>query len=306
MDQRERKTRREFLQNTGLTAGASIALASGMPAIAADEPAAALTVTTGDDPKALVKKAVAELGGMNRFVAKGDVVVIKPNIGWEKTPQWAANTNPDVVAGLIEMALDAGAKEVKVFDRTVRNRNKCYATSGIETAAKEAGAKVLHTAGMEIAEIPIPEGKFLKKQKVYKDALECDCFINVPVAKHHVLTRVTLCMKGHMGIIADSSRRVWHPSLDQAIADFSSAFEPKLSVLDAWRVVLNGGPNTRSLKDVKLAKTCIAGTNQVTVDAYGTTLFDLKVEQVGHIRVAGQMGVGETDLSKIKVREATA
>lgn len=305
MDRMDERTRREFLREVGMLTGGAAAVGAGVPVLGAGA-APDLVVVDGEDPKAMVKKGVAELGGMKAFVSKGDVVVVKPNIGWEKTPQWAANTHPDVVAGLIEMALDAGAREVKVFDRSVRSPEKCYPASGIEEAAKKAGAKVLHVKDLESVEMPVPKGKVLKKSMVYKDAIECDCFINCPVAKHHRMSRLTMCLKNHMGITDDNRGRVWHPDLHQVLADFASAFKPKLNVLDAYRIVPTGGPNTRSLKDVKLAKKCIAGVNQVSVDAYGTTLFDLKPDAIGHIQIAGQMGVGEIDLDKLRIRRVTA
>jgi len=306
MNRKAKESRRDFLKDVAVLSAAAAVVGAGLPGRAA-ETAPDLVVASGDDPKAMVKKVVAELGGMKRFVSRGDVVVVKPNIGWEKSPEWAANTHPDVVVALIEMALDAGAKEVKVFDRSVRPAPKCYAGSGIEEAAKKAGARVLHVTDLAVADLAVPKGRHLKKSSVYKDAIECDCFINVPVAKHHVRSRLTLCMKNHMGITADDRGGVWHPQLDQVLADFASAFAPKLNVLDAYRIVVDKGPNTGSLDFVKLTKKCIAGVNQASVDAYATVkLFDLPLEQVRHIALARELGVGEVDLAKLQIRDVTA
>jgi len=305
MERKRERSRREFLSDMALLAGGAAALASGMSASAADASPADLIVVSGEDPKAMVKKAIEEMGGMKKFVSKGDVVVIKPNIAWERTPEQGANTNPAVVAGLIELALDAGAKEVKVIERTIQNPQRCYTTSGIAEAAKAAGARLLFTSDLQTATIPVKKGVHLKESTLWKDALECDCYINVPVAKHHAMTQLTCAMKNHMGLTTDN-RRMWHANLDQAIADFASAFTPKLNVVDAYRVVLRNGPMGGNLQDVQMVKKCVVGVNQASIDAYSVTLFGKKPEEIRHIALAGKLGVGEVDLTKLKIKEATA
>jgi uncharacterized protein (DUF362 family) len=299
-------TRREFMRDVGLLAGG--AAMTGLPAFGA-EGAPDLIVVSGEDPKAMVKKAVAELGGMKKFVSKGDVVVIKPNIGFERTPEQGACTNPDVIVGLIEMALDAGAKEIKLFDRSVQDPKKCYPASGIPDAAKKAGAKVFFHAELATAELPIKDGVVLKKSSVWKDALECDCFINVPVAKHHRMTTLTMALKNNMGLTADDRGSLWHPNLHQALADFASAFKPKLTILDAYRIIVTNGPRGGSPTDVQMPKKCIAGLNPVSVDAYGTTLFPAlckKPSDIRYLDIAGKMGLGEIDLAKLKISQVAA
>jgi len=298
-------SRRDFLRDMALLAGGSAAIASGMPVLAGEAAPADLVVVSGEDPEAMVKKAIAELGGMKKFVSKGDVVVIKPNIGWDRKPDTGANTNPDLVVALIEMAFDAGAKEVKVFDRPVQDAKKCYESSGIPEAAKKAGAKVSSHTELQTAEIPIRDGVYLKKSLLWKDALDCDCYINVPVAKHHGQTQLTMAMKNHLGLTADD-RKIWHKSLDQAIADFASGFKPKLNVLDAYRIVVRNGPKGGNPQDVEMAKKCIVGVNQASMDAYGTTLFGKKPSEIRHIAMAGALGIGEIDLAKLKIAQVSA
>jgi uncharacterized protein (DUF362 family) len=305
MDIRTDRTRREFFRDLGVLAGGIAATSSGLPVSAADA-SPDIVVVGGEDPKAMVKKAVAELGGMKKFVSKGDVVVIKPNIGFERTPEQGATTNPDVVVGLIEMAFDAGAKEIKLFDRPVQDAKKCYPLSGIPEAAKKAGAKVFFHTELQSVEIPIKDGVVLKSSQVWKDAVECDCYISVPVAKHHRMTVLTMALKNNMGVTADDRGKVWHSNLHQVLADFASAFKPKLTVLDAYRIIVKNGPRGGSAADIEMPKKCIAGVNQVSIDAYGTTLFGRKPSEIGHIALAGKMGLGEIDLAKLKVREVKA
>jgi len=305
----ENRTRRLFLRDLGWLAGGAAAAAAGLPAFAADEKPPDLAVVVGDDPKSMVKKAVAELGGMKRFVSKGDVVVVKPNIAWVRRPETAANTNPDVVAGLIEMAFDAGAKEIRVFDRTDRPPKDCYSTSGIAEAAQKLGAKIFYQTEMQTVKFPLKNGVHLKEAVIAKYAVECDCFINVPVAKHHGSTKLTMTMKNHMGVAFEGTHDVWHASLHQAIADFALHFKPKLNVLDAYRILVKRGPAGGSLEDVQTPRKCIAGADQAAVDAYGTTLFPMwaqKPTDIIHVAIAGKIGVGEVDLAKLRIREVSA
>ena len=302
---RSEHTRRDFLRAMGRLAGGAAAVASGMPVYGVEETTPDLAVVSGEDPKTMVKKALAELGGMKRFVSRGDVVVIKPNIGFERRPDQAATTNPEVMVGLIEMAFDAGAKEVKVFDRSVQDPSRCYPLSTIPEAARKAGAKVLHHWDLGTATIQIKNGVHLRESKLFRDAVECDCYINVPIAKHHGQTGLTLAMKNHMGVTADD-RGFWHRSLHQAIADFSLGFKPKLNVLDAYRIVFRNGPRGGSLADVRVVKKCIAGVDQAAMDAYGATLFNKQPTDIPHIAIAGRMGVGEIDLAKLRIRQVQA
>ncbi|MBM3333926.1 DUF362 domain-containing protein [Candidatus Sumerlaeota bacterium] len=305
MDVRKDRSRREFIRDMATLTGA-VAMPSAMAGHAAEATSPDLVVASGEDPKAMVRKAVAELGGMRKFVSRGDVVVIKPNIGWDRKPEQGANTNPDVVVTLIEMAFEAGAKEIKIFDRPVDNPAKSYAASGIAAAAQEAGAKVLPHNQLQTTTIPIKDGVHLKQSSVFKDALECNCYINVPVAKHHMMTELTMALKNHMGVTSDNRALAWHTQLHQALADFASAFKPKLTVLDAYRIVVRNGPKAGGLADVQMPKKCIVGTNQVSVDAYGTTLFGKKPTDIGHIAIAGKMGLGEIDLGKLTIKQVTA
>jgi len=301
------KTRRDFLCDVGRLACGAAAATSGLPGLAAGEAAPDVVVASGEDPKSLVRKAVAELGGMKTFVSRGDVVVIKPNMAWVRRPETAANTNPDVIAALIEMAFDAGAKEIKVFDRTDRKPEDCYASSGIADAARKLGAKTFYQGELATKTIALKNGVFLKDSPVTQIALDCDCVINVPVAKHHGSTTLSMAIKNLMGFNEDRKR--WHASLDQALADFAFHFRPKLTVLDAYRILVRRGPAGGNLADVETPKKCIVGVDQAAVDAYGATLFPALCKKPGdirHVALAGKMGVGEIDLARLRIREVKA
>lgn len=307
---KEGLSRRDFLKTLGL-AGIGLSFTQITGCTFKEKPTGlkkntffeeGLVIVEGNNPKIMVKEAIAQLGGMSRCVSKGDVVVIKPNISWDRIPEQAANTNPQVVAALVELCLQAQASEVKVFDRTCNDARRCYLRSGIAETAKKAGAKVSFIDNRRFREISIPKGTILKSWLVYEDVLEADVLINVPIAKHHTLSKLTLGMKNLMGIIG-GDRGIWHQDIHHYIAEFNSAINVHLTVLDALRILTAHGPQGGRAEDVKFVGQIIAGTDRVAVDAYATTLFDLTGEDVGYIKYAHQLGIGEIDLNKIKIKK---
>lgn len=251
-----------------------------------------LVIVKGNNPKVMVKEAITQLGGMNRCVSPGDVVVIKPNIAWDRLPEQAANTNPEVVSALVELCLDAQAKQVKVFDRTCNNPRRCYERSGIAESARKAGAEVNFIDERRFCPIPIPKGSVLKSCLVYEEVLDADVLINVPIAKHHTLSTLSLGMKNLMGIVG-GNRGLWHQDIHHYIAEFNSAINVHLTVLDAFRILTSHGPQGGTPEDVKFVGQIAVSTDRVAIDAYATTLFGLKPEDVGYIKFAHQLGIGE-------------
>jgi uncharacterized protein (DUF362 family) len=258
-----------------------------------------LSIITGPDPAAATRRAVEALGGMGSFVSKGDVVLVKPNIGWDRTPEQAANTNPVVVATLVGLALAAGAKKVKVFDNTCNAARRCYANSGIEEAARGAGADVFFVDERKFKKVNLG-GEVLKEWPVYADALEADKIINVPIAKHHTLARITLSMKNFMGLIG-GSRNILHQKIDTNVVDLAAFFKPTLTVLDAVRVLTANGPQGGNVADVKLVNTVAASRDQVAIDAFGATLFGMTPDDLPHVRLAHARGLGAKDPAALTV-----
>jgi len=266
--------------------------------------AGTLAVASGDDPAKITRAAVEALGGMSKLVRKGDTVVVKPNIAWNQPPEVGATTNPKVVAEIVKMCKEAGAGKVIVAEHMIdRPAEMVLGLTGIGDAAKNAGADIYPAQNeSDYRSIEIHKGKVLKSDTCIKDILKADVFINVPIAKVHDATKVTLGMKNLMGCMWD--RQAWHrsSSLDQCIADYVTAIRPDLTIIDANRILLTGGPKgPGKTKDVKQV---IAGVDPVAVDAYGATLFGFKPQDVGHIKLAHEMGVGEIDLAKVKIKKA--
>lgn len=263
-----------------------------------------LAQVTNGSPAVMTRKAMELLGGMKEFVYKGDIVVVKPNIGWDRNAQQAADTNPDVVAEVVKMCLECGARKVKVFDRPCNTASRCYENSGIKKAAEDAGAEVSYVVDAGFSQMKFPQGEALRKWEMYKPAIEADVLINVPIAKHHGLSKLTLGMKNLMGIMGGDRGKI-HWKIDDYLADLANFVRPKLTILDAYRILVRNGPQGGSLKDVKQAKTIIAGKDIATVDAYGTTLFDMKPTDLRYVIKANKFGLGEIDLDKVNIKKVS-
>ncbi|OPZ73125.1 MAG: hypothetical protein BWY83_00264 [bacterium ADurb.Bin478] len=287
--------RREFCKT--LTAGLVLPAAAWSAA-----PPSKLVVVRNAAPAELVRKAVQALGGMSQFVKKGQTVLLKPNIGWDRSPEQAANTNPEAVAEVVKMCFEAGAGRVRVLDRTCNQAQRCYSRSGIEKAAAAAGAQVRHIIEGRFKEVAIPQGALLKSWPFYLDVLEADVFINMPVAKHHSISQYTLGFKNLMGVMGGDRGSI-HNKFMTKIVDINSALKPTLTIIDAYRVMLRNGPTGGSLADVAEKKTVIAGVDRVAVDAYGMTLFGVKPEQVEYLRLASERGLGQSDLTRVSIEE---
>ena len=267
-----------------------------------------LAVVMGGEPDDMFEKAIAAFGGMEKFVKSGQKVVIKPNIGWNRKPEIAANTNPILVAEMVKQCLEAGAKEVVVFDRTVDRWQDAYKGSGIEDAVKAAGGIVLPSGDeADYKEVDLPKGVFLKKTKIHKALLDCDIWFNVPILKTHNGAKLTMALKNYMGIVWD--RRIFHSQLQQSIADCAT-FEkrPVLNVIDAYRAMKANGPGSQSEADAVLFKGLVVSPDIVAADMAAMNLFNLipgvskmDVDVVEHIKYAEKHGLGNTDLAKLNV-----
>ncbi len=298
--------RRDFVRKSltaGFAAGSAMAAGPYARAMGRIHLAASydLVAAKGGMPGQMFDRAIQSLGGMEKYVRKGQTVVIKPNIGWDVLPERAANTNPELVGRIVEHCLAAGARDVLVFDHTINEWTRCYKNSGIEKAVKDAGGKIVagNSQG-RYQEIEIPGGKRLKKVHVHELVLESDVFINVPVLKHHGGAGLCVAMKNMMGAVWD--RRFWHANdLQQCIADFSLAVKPDLNIVDAYQVLKRNGPRGVSRADVLVMKSLIIGEDLVATDTAAAKLFGKEPGQIGHIRKADEMGVGSMDLSGLSI-----
>jgi uncharacterized protein (DUF362 family) len=296
--------RREFLKYSAI-AGCGLFLGERLdlitPAEAAERYDLVVARGAGKSASFITKAAVDAFGGMKRFISRGDVVVIKPNIGWDRTPEQAANTNPEVVAAIVKLCFEAGAKKVKVFDRSVNDPRRCYKQSGIADAVSSLGAEVSFVDDRRFKDVSI-KGQVLTSWPLYTDVLEADKLINIPVAKHHGLAKLTMSMKNWMGIMGGQRGRI-HQKIGECLADICLVVKPTLTVLDSIRVLTTNGPQGGSPADVKRLDTVIVGIDQVGIDSYGATLFGMKGSDLSYVKAGAAAGLGVMDLSRLKIKK---
>ncbi len=301
--------RREFLNLTipgGVLAGASMSLLDVRRLLAmgpAPAPEAVdLVAVKGGEPDAMFDSGIAAFGGIRRFVKKGQKVLVKPNIGWDVSPERGATTHPKLVSRIIGQCLNAGAKEVYVFDHTCDNWVSCYAKSGIERAVKDAGGKIVSgDSESYYQKVSVPKGVRMNEAAVHELLLGADVFINVPILKDHSGSRMTAGMKNLMGVVWD--RGFWHRNdLHRCIADFASYRRPDLTVVDAYYVMKQNGPRGTSAADVVMMKSQILALDPVAADAAAAKVFGASPSDIPHIVYAEQLGLGTTNLDRLSIK----
>ena len=313
--------RRKFIGLIGAAAGMALlgpvcAAAPATPAQSGPAPQSSppppasgqayLAVVHGPDAAAITRAAIASLGGMARFVTSGNDVIIKPNICTEyHPPEYATTTNPVVIGELVKMCLDAGARRVRVMDSPFGGTaESAYGISGIAEATLAAGGEMEVMSPIKFVTTAIPQGKDITEWDVYQDILTTDVLINVPIAKHHSLARLTLSGKNLLGVIKSANRM--HRNLGQRIADLASLVRPTLTVVDAMRILVANGPTGGSLDDVRQTDTVIASHDMVAADAFAATLFGLTGTDIDYVKACADMGLGTLDLSSIQIEETSA
>jgi len=258
-----------------------------------------IAILQGNDPAALVREAIRDLGGIQRFVSRGDVVLVKPNIGWDRTPEQAANTNPDVVGEVVRQCLGAGAKRVVVTDVSCNEPRRCFQRSGIAEAAKQAGAEVILPDPSNFKEINL-QGEVLHAWPVFEPFLNADKIINVPIAKHHALTGTTLGMKNWYGMLG-GQRNQLHQKIHESLVDLADFVRPTLTIIDCYRILLRNGPTGGNLEDVLLKKTLLASTDPVAVDAYAAKAYwNIEVDALPYLKLAAKRGLGTYEFEQLR------
>lgn len=289
--------RREMLKTSSL---AGVGLSVFGPSILA-EPIADMSVVKGKNPAAATRAAIDAIGGMKRFVKPGASVMVKPNMSWDRMPKQAATTNPEVVGAVVALCKEAGAKRIVVTDNTLNDARRCFTRTGIAAATKAAGGEAVFMNPRRFS-IVDTGGKALGKWSIYRDAVDFDVLINVPILKHHSASRLSIGMKNLYGLISGARNRL-HQQMDQGIADLAAFFKPELTVVDGYRMLIRNGPSGGRPTDTKLTETIIACSDIVAADARSTILFGLKPTDIGYIRLGSEMGLGTYDLSSLKVKE---
>lgn len=294
-------------RRTFLMSGAALAVAAPTAPLSAAEPPAAtgakskVVAVRGGEPEALFRKGIAELGGIATFVRPGQKVVVKPNIGWDRAPEYGANTNPLLIAEIVRQCIAAGASQVEVFDHTCNNWERCYRNSGIAEAVTQAGGKMVEAHDRKsYREVSHPAAGSMKTALIHRAILDADVFINVPILKHHGGAKVTAALKNFMGLVWDRQYMHAH-NLDQCIADAALYRKPDLNIIDAYRIMPTNGPRGVTLNDVRTVKYQILSTDIVAADVLACKLLRTKPEDVRYVALAAKHGLGTDDESRIDV-----
>ena len=260
-----------------------------------------MVVMQGDDPALLARQAIEELGGIRRFVSRADIVLLKPNIAWDRTPAQAANTNPAVVGEVVQQCWDAGARRVIVTDVSCNEPRRCFQRSGIEESARGAGAEVILPDPARFKEADL-RGRVLRNWPIFDPFLNADKIINIPIAKHHSLTGTTLGMKNWYGILG-GPRHQLHQKIHESLVDLADFVRPTLTLIDCYRVLIRNGPTGGNLEDVLLKKTLVAGTDPVALDAYvAKAYWNLDASSLPYLQMAAKRGLGTYEFENIRTR----
>ncbi len=247
--------------------------------------------------KELTQKVFEAAGGITRFISTGDVVVIKPNFSWARGPNLAATTNPELLESVIELCYNAGAKKVRIADNTIHEARRCFAITGAGMVAKKTNADLIYPRSSLMKEMKI-QGERLDVWPVFVPLVEADKVINLPVAKSHSLSILTLGMKNWIGAVG-GRRNVLHQDIHQTIVDLAQFFKPTVTLIDAIRIMTKNGPSGGSLSDVVAKNTLILSNDPVAADALAASLFDRRPEQIGFIRLAQERNLGTDDLQQL-------
>jgi uncharacterized protein (DUF362 family) len=267
--------------------------------VAADARFPDMVIVEGGEPEKLVQAVLRELGSIQRFISRDDVVLVKPNIGWDRTPEQAANTNPEIVAEVVRQCLSAGAKRVIVTDVSCNDPRRCFQRSGIAEAARNAGAQVLLPDPSQFKDVDL-EGEVLQSWPIFEPFLSADKIINIPIAKHHSLSGATIGMKNWLGMLG-GMRSQLHQRIHESVVDLADFVRPTLTIVDCYRVLMRNGPTGGSLEDVELHKTLVAGTDPVAIDAYvAKTYWNLDVNALPYLNMASRRGLGSYEFDKVK------
>lgn len=279
---------------TGLAGPAPVARAdSDFRVPGAPEAVAVVQGGESATAEALIRKAIDALGGMSRYVSRGDVVALKLNMSWDRPPELAANTSPEAVMAMVGLCYEAGAARVKLVDNTINDARRVFRTTCLDKAASSSGADLIYPESRLFKTMNLG-GVRLGDWKVFTPVVEADKLINMPVAKHHGLTRLTLGMKNWIGAVG-GARGALHQDIHQSVVDLARFFRPTLTVVDAIRIMVRNGPSGGRLADVETRNTIIAGTDQVAVDGAATGLFGLWPDDVGYIVLAERQGLGRAE-----------
>jgi uncharacterized protein (DUF362 family) len=265
-----------------------------------------ISIVKGADRAQTVDKAIDLLGGIERFIKPGDVVVIKPNIAFTRAPGLGAEANPALVGEVVKLCYSRGqAKTVYVTDNPINDPESCFDLSGISKAASLAGAKIILPKDTYFRNTTLSGGKLIKNWPIlYEPFVKANKLIGIAPVKHHSRAGASMSMKNWYGLLG-GRRNVFHQDINTIIAECAKMVKPTLVILDGTQVMMTNGPTGGSFSDLREMDTIIASCDQVAADAFGCTLLNLKPDDLPYLSLAQTAGVGVVDYQKLKPVMAT-
>lgn len=296
-----KSSRRTFLKGSAAAVSAASILATPFQAFSGKENPSnskpLVVVTKGDSPASNVRKAIEALGGIGKFVKKGDRVLLKPNSISEAGPRFAVNTNPEVTREVVRLCMKAGASEVMAG---MNDRASSSNANGTTEALESEGARLYCTNNRDdYNSINLHRGIIYRETQIMRELMDFEVFINLPIAKHHAGVQLTLGIKNFLGLILNAPY-MHRIGIDQAIADLATVRKADLTVVDATRMLLTNGPSGPGT--VREEKTIVASADPLAADAYITTLFKLEPRSIRHLQCSYELGLGEIDLKRMDIR----
>jgi uncharacterized protein (DUF362 family) len=259
-----------------------------------------MSIVQGPDRKQTVTKAIELLGGIERFVKKGETVAIKPNVAFASPPMLGATAQPELVAEVVTLCYKSGAKQVIVTDNPINDPASCFTLSGVSKAASAAGAKVILPKLYHFKHTNLEDGKLIKNWPIFFGPfVKVDKLIGITPVKHHARAGASMSMKNWYGLLG-GRRNIFHQDINTIIAELSMMVKPTLVILDGTEVMMTNGPTGGSVADLKRANTLIASCDMVAADSYGCTLLGLKPADLPYLAKAQTAGAGTTNYEALK------
>jgi uncharacterized protein (DUF362 family) len=262
-------------------------------------------IVRGEDRVKTANKAIELLGGIERFISPGDIVAIKPNVGFASPPILGATTHPDVVAVVVRLCYQRGkAKKVIVIDNPINDPASCFTISGIGKAATAAGAEVVMPKNNLFSHTTLKGGKLIRNWPVlYGPLAGANKLIGIAPVKDHHRSAASMTMKNWYGLLG-GRRNIFHQDINTIIAELAMMVKPTFVILDGTETMMTNGPTGGSVSDLKKTNTMIASCDMVAADAFGCSLLNLKPSDLPFLSLAEKARVGTIDYESLKPLKA--
>ena len=265
-----------------------------------------LAIAHGTEHEKTIRAALTALGGMERFVQKGDVVMIKPNVAFDRPPALAATTHPDALRAVAKLCLEAGASKIIVADNPINSPTGCFFKSGLTAVCADMNLDLMYPEASSFSPLEL-NGEILKHWTFFHEPFKkATKVIGLAPCKDHNLCHASMTTKNWYGLLG-GRRNQFHQHIHSIVSDFTLMMKPTLVILDGMNVLMSNGPTGGRLSDVKPMNTIVAGTDMVAVDSYGYShLLERDIAELTYLHKAHDRGLGNVNWEDTLHKEVTA